>query len=71
MQSTASVPKHIFVPKAELRWLDPASFAERYVHRIDQYRDRWDVDLREHLAGEVPNIDGTERNVERSLGRAG
>ena len=61
----------IFVLKAEHRGLDPASFPDRYAHRIDQYRERWDAELREHVAGDVPHFDRTERHVTRSLRCAG
>jgi hypothetical protein len=61
----------IFVPKAEHRGIDPTSLADRYTQRIDQYRDRWEDELREHVAGEIPHFERVERHVTRSLRRAG
>ena len=61
----------IFIPKAKHRGLDTASFPERYAHRLNQYRDRWEAELGEHIAGEVPHFDRTERHVTRSLRSAG
>jgi hypothetical protein len=61
----------IFVPKAEHRNLDPAAFPERYAQRINQYRERWGAELREHVAGDVPHFDRIERHVTRSLRGAG
>lgn len=61
----------IFTPKAEHRGLDTASFPERYAHRVDQYRERWDAELREHIAGDVPHFERVERHVTRSLRQAG
>ena len=67
----AAEAAQIFIPKVEHRGLDPASFPDRYAHRIDQYRERWDGELREHVAGDVPHFDRIERHVTRSLRRAG
>lgn len=59
----AAEAAQIFVSKAEYRGLDPASFPDRYAHRIDQYRERWEVELREHVAGDVPHFNRVERHV--------
>lgn len=61
----------MLVPEAEHRNLDPATFPDRYAHRIDQYRDHWDAELREHVAGVVPHFDHVERYVTRCPRGAG
>jgi predicted nucleotidyltransferase component of viral defense system len=61
----------VFRPKAEHRGIDPDAFAARYRERIDQYRKRWDVELREHVPGEIPHFGDVERRVTRHLRRAG
>jgi len=61
----------VFRPKAEHRDIDPDTFAARYRARIDQYRNRWEVELREHVPGEVPHFGNVERSVTRHLRRAG
>lgn len=43
----------IFIPKAEHRGLDPAPFPERYAHRLNQHRDRWEAELGERIAGDT------------------
>ena len=61
----------IFRPKAEHRGIDPDAFAARYRERIDQYRKRWEAELREHVPGEIPHFGDVERRVTRHLQRAG
>ena len=61
----------VFRPKAEHRDIDPDAFAARYRERIDQYRKRWEVELREHVPGEIPHFGNVERRVTRHLRRAG
>ena len=59
----------VFRPKAEHRGIDPDTFAARYAQRIDQYRQRWETELREHLPGDVPHFDNVVRGVSRALRR--
>ena len=61
----------IFRPKAEHRGIDPDAFAARYRKRIDQYRKRWEAELREHVPGEIPYFGDVERRVTRHLRRVG
>ncbi len=61
----------VFRPKAKYRDIDPDTFAARYRERIDQYRKRWEVELREHVPGEIPHFGNIERRVTRHLRRAG
>jgi len=61
----------VFRPKAKYRDIDPDTFAARYRERIDQYRKRWEVELREHVPGEIPHFGNVERRVTRHLRRAG
>ncbi|MDA9982211.1 nucleotidyl transferase AbiEii/AbiGii toxin family protein [Gammaproteobacteria bacterium] len=61
----------VFKPKAEHKGIDPGAFAARYRERIEQYRKRWEVELREHVPGEVPHFSDVERRVTRHLRRAG
>ena len=62
---------HIFIPKAEHKGLDPNQFAERYAARVDQYRHRWENELQQHVPGNVPHFEQTERHVARDLRSAG
>ena len=61
----------IFRSKATHRGIEPDTFAVRYRERIDQYRKRWEAELREHVPGEVPHFGNVERRVTRHLRRAG
>ncbi len=61
----------VFRSKATHRSIDPDAFAMRYRERIDQYRKRWEAELREHVPGEVPHFGDVERCVTRHLRRAG
>ncbi len=70
-QVDAAEAASIFRPKAEHRGIDPGSFAPKYHERIDQYRKRWDTELREHVAGDVPHFGEVERRVARHLRKAG
>jgi len=70
-QVDAAEAAAIFVPKAEHRGIEPESFAAKYRERIDQYRNRWDAELREHVAGAIPQFGDVERRVTRKLRRVG
>lgn len=61
----------IFRSKAEHRAIDPCTFASRYPARIDQYRERWENELQEHVPGRVQPFGEVEWRVTRSLRRAG
>jgi len=71
MRVDATEAAMVFRPKAEHRRIDPDAFAMRYRERIDQYRKRWEAELREHVAGEIPYFGDVERRVTRHLRRAG
>jgi len=71
VQVDATEAAMVFRPKAEHRGIDPDAFAARYRERIDQYRKRWEVELREHVPGEIPHFGDVERRVTRHLRRAG
>jgi len=60
----------VFRPKAEHRGIDPDLFATRYPERLAQYRQRWVVELSEHVPGDVPHFDNLVRGVSRELRRA-
>ena len=70
-QVSATEAATVFRPKAAHRGIEPGSFAVRYRERIDQYRKRWEAELREHVPGEVPHFGNVERRVTRHLRRAG
>lgn len=70
-QVDATEAARVFRPKAKHRGIEPGSFAVRYRERIDQYRKRWEVELREHVPGEIPHFGDVERRVTRHLRRAG
>ncbi|MEX0664741.1 MAG: nucleotidyl transferase AbiEii/AbiGii toxin family protein [Acidimicrobiia bacterium] len=55
-----------FEAKARHRGIDPALFEARYRARLTEYERRWQEELGEHLA-DVPQFDGIERRVTRSL----
>ena len=57
----------VFRSKAEHRSIDPDVFAARFKERIDQYRQRWETELREHLPGDVPHFGDVVRGVSRAL----
>lgn len=71
VQVDATEAAMVFRPKAEHRGIDPDAFAARYRDRIDQYRKRWEAELREHVPGEIPHFGDVERRVTRHLRRAG
>jgi len=71
MRVDATEAAMVFRPKAEHRRIDPDAFAMRYRERINQYRKRWEAELREHVAGEIPHFGDVERRVTRHLRRAG
>ena len=60
-----------FRPKARHRGIDPAAFPARYAQRLQQYRQRWERELAEHVPGNVPHFDAVVRRVNRELRRAG
>jgi predicted nucleotidyltransferase component of viral defense system len=71
VQVDATGAAMVFRPKAEHRGIDPGAFAARYRERIDQYRKRWEAELREHVPGEIPRFGDVERRVTRHLRSAG
>jgi len=62
-------PRTCFEEKATHRGLAPATFAEKFEKRVQDYKDHWDEELQQYL-GEVPHFDGVERNVRRALRKA-
>ncbi len=60
----------LFENKSRIKELDPASFAERFVDRVDRYKDRWDREMREHPA-DPPRLEDVIRVVSRRLRAAG
>ena len=60
----------IFRRKAEHRGIDPGALPERYLSRVEAYRQRWQQELEPHIQGEVPPFDKVERAVSRSLRQA-
>lgn len=70
-QVDAAEAAAVFGPKAKHRGIEPESFAAKYRERIDQYRNRWDAELGEHVAGDVPHFGDVERCVTRKLRRVG
>ena len=70
VQVDATEAAMVFRPKAEHRGIDPDAFAVRYRERIDQYRKRWEAELREHVPCELPHFGDVERRVTRHLRRA-
>jgi predicted nucleotidyltransferase component of viral defense system len=60
----------LFRRKATHRGVDPASFAEKFEKRVQDYKGHWDEELEQYL-GNVPHFDGVERNVRRALRKAG
>jgi len=61
----------VFLPKANHRGINPNNFAKKYNERVDQYRERWDQELTEHVQGVVPHFESLERGIARELRRAG
>jgi hypothetical protein len=60
----------VFKLKATHRSIDPGNFANKYHERVNQYRERWDQELGEHVPGDVPHFEALERGVARELRRA-
>lgn len=56
----------LFERKSRIKELDPASFGERFEDRVDRYKDRWDREMREHLA-DPPRLEDVVRVVSRRL----
>lgn len=56
----------LFESKSRVKALDPASFAERFEDRVDRYKNRWDREMREHLA-DPPQLEDVVRVVSRRL----
>ncbi|MGA3123469.1 MAG: nucleotidyl transferase AbiEii/AbiGii toxin family protein [Polyangiaceae bacterium] len=59
----------LFRKKAAHRKLDPATFAEKFEKRVEDYGSHWEDELSQYL-GEVPHFDAVERNVRRQLRKA-
>ena len=57
----------VFIPKAKHRGIDPENFANRYTERVSQYRKRWEMELSQHVQGEIPHFQTLERNLARGL----
>lgn len=55
-----------FESKSRIKALDPASFAERFVDRVDRYKNRWDREMRQHLA-DPSHLKDVVRVVSRRL----
>ena len=62
---------NIFRPKAKHRGIDPNLFSSRYAARLNQYQQRWEIELQEHVPGEIPHFNSVVRGVSRELRRAG
>jgi len=71
VQVDATEAALVFSPKAKHKGINPDAFAARYRERIDQYRKRWEDELREHVPGEIPHFGEVERRVTRHLRKAG
>lgn len=71
VQVDAVEAAQVFNPKAKHKGINPDSFAEKFHERIDQYRKRWEDELREHVPGEIPHFGEVERRVTRHLRRSG
>lgn len=61
----------IFRQKSEHKGIDPDTFPLRYQERIQQYRERWESELREHVPEAIPPFEDLERRIARHLRRAG
>ena len=59
----------LFRRKATHRGLDPATFADKFEKRVQDYKNRWEEELEQYL-GTVPHFDEVERNVRRALRKA-
>jgi predicted nucleotidyltransferase component of viral defense system len=59
----------LFRRKAAHRGLDPATFAEKFEKRVQDYKKHWNEELEQYL-GTVPHFDEVERNVRRTLRKA-
>lgn len=42
--------RELFESKARIKRLDPARFADKFQERVLLFKDRWDREMREHLA---------------------
>lgn len=60
----------LFRRKAKHRGLDPATFAERFERRVEDYKRDWSQELEQYL-GEVPHFEEVERRVRQELRKAG
>jgi hypothetical protein len=69
-QVDAAEAATVFRSKAEHRGIDPYALSSRYPARIEQYRERWEAELREHVPGRVPHFTEVERQVTRVLKNA-
>jgi predicted nucleotidyltransferase component of viral defense system len=56
----------LFESKARIKGLDPVTFAEKFGDRVDRYKNRWDREMREHLA-DPPRLEDVVRVVRRKL----
>ena len=70
-QVDAAAAATVFRAKAEHRAIDPLTFSSRYTARIEQYRERWEAELREHVPGRIPHFGEVERRLTRTFKKAG
>src|SRR6266545_3954891 len=56
----------LFENKSRIKELDPGIFPEKFLDRIDRYQNRWDREMREHLA-DPPRLEDVVRVVSRRL----
>jgi predicted nucleotidyltransferase component of viral defense system len=59
----------LFRKKAKHRGLEPATFAEKFEKRVQDYRKHWNQELEQYL-GDVPHFQEIERSVRRALRKA-
>jgi predicted nucleotidyltransferase component of viral defense system len=57
----------VFERKASRKHRDPGQFHEAFERRIAGWRERWESEMHEHLAGDPPEFKAVERAVRRAL----